>query len=148
MKQCAKAIWNGNGLEGNGRLSVQSQSVQQTPYSFNSRFNAAKGTNPEELLAAAHASDFTMKLSFILTEAGYPSRELTTTCSILFEKGQIVSSTLNLTANIPGIEQAIFNTCVNEANEFCPISRILNIEVFIHATLQALKQHHKKAVIF
>lgn len=135
MKQFAKATWEGGGFEGAGCLTVQSQTILKAPYTFNSRFNAVSGTNSEELLAAAHASDFTMKLSFILTEAGYTPKELTTTCYIHFDRGQIVSSTLDLKASVQGITKKLFDDCVHEANSQCPMSRILNIEIIIESSL-------------
>lgn len=139
MKQFAKATWEGSGLEGGGCLTVQSQTILRAPYTFNSRFNAADGTNSEELLAAAHASDFTMKLSFILTEAGYTPRELITTCYIHFDRGQIVSSTIELRADVPGVSKSLFDEYVDEANSLCPVSRILNIKIIIESSLIADK---------
>ncbi len=139
MKQFAKATWEGSGLEGGGCLTVQSQTILRAPYTFNSRFNAADGTNSEELLAAAHASDFTMKLSFILTEAGYTPRELITTCYVHFDRGQIVSSTIELRADVPGVSKILFDEYVNEANSLCPVSRILNIKIIIESFLIADK---------
>ena len=135
MKKYAKATWNGSGFEGNGTIDLQSQTLVNALYTFNSRFNTVNGTNSEELLAAAHASDFTMKLSFILTEAGYMPQELITTCYINFDKGELTSSTLDLIANVAGITPDLFNEYVKEANEFCPITRVLNLKILIRAKL-------------
>ena len=129
MKHYATATWSGSGIEGDGQLTLQSHAVERSPYTFNSRFNEANGTNPEELIAAAHASDFAMKLSFVLTEAGYIPDQLIASCYINFEKGQIIGSHLVLKAKIPGIDDEMLDRCVAEANLTCPVSRILKIKI-------------------
>src|SRR5687768_15468004 len=115
MKRRATAVWNGTGKEGNGHLTTQSTVLNKTQYSFNSRFAEGIGTNPEELIAAAHSGCFTMKLSFVLGEAGYTPQELTTECVITFENGVIAGSHLVLKARIPGIPQDKFEACVKDA---------------------------------
>jgi len=135
MKKYSIATWNGSGLEGSGSLNLQSKILSAAPYTFNSRFNDTTGTNSEELLAAAYATDFTMKLSFILTEAGYPPLELMTTCSVDFDLGRLVSLTLKLSADIAGIEEDLFNEFVDEANKTCPMSHVLTLKAFIDAQL-------------
>jgi len=135
MKKHAKVTWMGSGFEGCGLVELQSETIVGASYTFNSRFNNTTGTNSEELLAAAHASDFTMKLSFILTEAGYHTLELKTICFIDFDNGELVSSTLIVTAHIADIELWKFNEFVKEANDTCPIFLALRIKVSIEAAL-------------
>ncbi|HEY8933642.1 MAG TPA: OsmC family protein [Cyclobacteriaceae bacterium] len=135
MKRKATAIWNGSGKEGNGNLTTQSTVLNKTQYSFNSRFAEGIGTNPEELVAAAHAGCFTMKLSFVLGEAGYTPQELTTDCIITFENGAITESHLVLKARIPDIKKEKFEECVKDAELNCPISRLLTTSIIVEASL-------------
>jgi lipoyl-dependent peroxiredoxin len=136
MKRTATAVWNGSGKEGNGKLSTQSTTLNQAQYSYKSRFEEGVGTNPEELIAAAHAGCFNMKLSFVLGAAGFNPETLESTCSISLEDGKITRSELNLKANVPGIDQAKFDECVKDAKENCPISKLLNTEISVNAELQ------------
>src|SRR6187551_3366874 len=101
MKRTATAVWNGSGKDGNGHLSTQSTVLNKTQYSFNSRFAEGVGTNPEELVAAAHAGCFTMKLSFVLGEAGFTPTELETTSAINFENGVLTESHLTVKGKVP-----------------------------------------------
>ena len=117
MKRQATAVWNGSGKEGNGHLTTQSTTLNQTQYSFNSRFAEGVGTNPEELMAAAHAGCFTMKLSFVLGAAGFTPESLETKCTITLEDGVITSSHLQLTAKVPGISPEKFQECAADAKE-------------------------------
>jgi len=135
MKRKATAVWNGSGKDGNGHLSSQSTVLNKTQYSFNSRFAEGVGTNPEELVAAAHAGCFTMKLSFVLGEAGFTPGELNTTCSITIEDGVITKSELVLTGKVPGISKEKFEACANDAKANCPISKLLNTNISLEATL-------------
>ncbi len=135
MKRKATAVWNGTGKEGNGHLTTQSTVLNKTQYSFNSRFAEGVGTNPEELIAAAHAGCFTMKLSFVLGEAGYTPQELITDCIITLGDGVVTSSHLVLKASVKGIPQDKFLDCVNEAKLNCPISKSLNTAITVEATL-------------
>jgi len=135
MKRKATAVWNGSGKDGNGHLSSQSTVLNKTQYSFNSRFAEGVGTNPEELVAAAHAGCFTMKLSFVLGEAGFTPGELTTTCSITIEDGVITKSELVLTGKVPGISKEKFEACASDAKANCPISKLLNTNITLEATL-------------
>ena len=135
MKRKATAVWKGSGKEGNGHLSTQSTVLNTTQYSFNSRFAEGVGTNPEELIAAAHAGCFTMKLSFVLQEAGFTADELNTECSINFENGAIIESALKLQAKVPGISQDKFQAAADEAKRECPISKLLNTKITLEATL-------------
>lgn len=129
MKRHATAIWNGSGKEGNGYLSTPGNALAETPYSFRSRFTNEAGTNPEELIAAAHAGCFTMKLSFVLAEAGYVPQTLETTAFISFENGAITASHLVVYARVRGIGRSDFDACIKEAEVDCPVSRVLRIAI-------------------
>lgn len=135
MKRHATAVWNGSGKEGKGTLSTQSAVLQDTQYSFNSRFAEGKGTNPEELVAAAHAGCFTMKLSFVLGEAGYTPEKLETQCQVTFENGVVTESHLTVSGTVPGIAEDKWQECVKNAEENCPISKLLNTTISSEATL-------------
>jgi osmotically inducible protein OsmC len=135
MIRNATAVWNGSGKEGNGKLSTQSGVLQDTQYSFNTRFADGKGTNPEELVAAAHAGCFTMKLSFVLNEAGFTADKLETKCEINFENGAITRSHLTVMGSVPGIDEAKWQESVKKAETECPISKLLNTEISSEATL-------------
>jgi osmotically inducible protein OsmC len=135
MKRKATAIWNGSGKEGKGHLSTQSTVLNKTQYSFNSRFAEGVGTNPEELVAAAHAGCFSMKLSFVLGEAGFTPDEIATECLITFENGSITESHLVLKAKVPGITQEKFEAAANDAKANCPISQLLKTNITLEASL-------------
>ena len=136
MIRNATAVWNGSGKEGNGHLTTQSGVLKETQYSFNSRFESGIGTNPEELVAAAHAGCFTMKLSFVLGAAGFTPDTLETKCDITFENGVITKSHLTVKAKIPGISKEQFEASVKDAEANCPISKLLNTAISSEATLQ------------
>lgn len=135
MKRHATAVWNGSGKEGKGNLTTQSTVLNKTQYSFGSRFEEGIGTNPEELIAAAHAGCFTMKLSFNLGEAGFVPTELETKCQITFEDGAITKSHLILTATVDGISEDKFAELVKDAENNCPISKVLNTAISVEHTL-------------
>ncbi|RPA69537.1 OsmC family peroxiredoxin [Cyclobacteriaceae bacterium YHN15] len=135
MKRKATAVWQGTGKEGKGHLSTQTGVLDKTQYSFSSRFEDGIGTNPEELIAAAHAGCFTMKLSFNLTGAEFPPKELTTECVITFEDGTVKQSRLILKAEVEGISEEKFAELVKHAEENCPISKLLNTEIVVEYTL-------------
>lgn len=135
MKRQATAVWNGSGKEGNGHLTTQSTTLNQTQYSFNSRFAEGVGTNPEELMAAAHAGCFTMKLSFVLGAAGFTPESLETKCTITLEDGLITSSHLQLTAKVPGISPEKFQECAAAAKANCPVSKAYNMAISLEAVL-------------
>lgn len=135
MIRHATAVWNGSGKEGNGTLSTQSAVLQDTQYSFNSRFAEGTGTNPEELVAAAHAGCFTMKLSFVLGEAGFTPERLETKCQVTFENGSVTKSHLTVTGRVPEISQEKWEECVKNAEQNCPISKLLNTEISSEANL-------------
>ncbi|HRG59742.1 MAG TPA: OsmC family protein [Bacteroidia bacterium] len=135
MKRNATAVWQGTGKEGKGNLSTQSTVLNKTQYSFNSRFEDGIGTNPEELIAAAHAGCFTMKLSFILSAANFVPEELNTNCEITFENGSITQSKLILSAKVAGVDTAQFAAMVKDAETNCPISKLLNTQIVVEYTL-------------
>jgi osmotically inducible protein OsmC len=135
MKRTATAIWNGSGKEGNGNLTTQSTVLNKTQYSFNSRFADGIGTNPEELMAAAHAGCFTMKLTFVLGAAGFTPDSLETSCAISLEDGVITRSELVVTAKVPGITPEKFQECAADAKANCPVSKAYNMEILLTATL-------------
>jgi lipoyl-dependent peroxiredoxin len=135
MIRHASAVWNGSGKEGKGSLNTQSGVLQDTQYSFNTRFADGVGTNPEELVAAAHAGCFTMKLSFVLGEAGFTPERLETKCDITFENGSITKSHLTVKGSVPGIDEAKWQESVKKAEQECPISKLLNTDISSEATL-------------
>jgi osmotically inducible protein OsmC len=123
MKRNATAVWNGSGKDGKGTLSTQSTVLNSTQYSYKSRFEEGPGTNPEELMAAAHAGCFSMKLSFVLGEAGFTPDKIETNCVITLENGAITNSHLTVTANVPGISEDQFQQAAQNAKENCPVSK-------------------------
>jgi len=134
-KRNSTAFWQGSGKEGKGILSSQSGTLSNTQYSYKSRFEEGVGTNPEELIAAAHAGCFTMKLSFNIDAAGFTADELTTKCDITLEEGKITSSHLTLSAKVPGISQEKFDAAVADAEKNCPISVLLDTKISVDAKL-------------
>jgi len=135
MVRHATAVWNGSGKEGKGELTTASNVLSNTPYNFRQRFENDPGTNPEELVAAAHAGCFTMKLSFVLGEMGVTPDRLETKCEITFEGGSVTKSHLIVTGKVPGIDAAKFNEAVKNAEQNCPISKLLKTEISSEATL-------------
>lgn len=135
MKRNATAVWNGTIKDGNGNLTTQSTTLNKTQYSFNSRFADGVGTNPEELMAAAHAGCFTMKLSLDLTTAGFTPDVLETTATITLGNGTITTSDLVLTAKVPGISEEQFQQIAEGAKRDCPVSRAYNLKQTLQATL-------------
>ena len=135
MKRTATANWKGSGKEGKGVVSTASTVLKNAQYSFNTRFADGVGTNPEELVAAAHSGCFAMKLSFVLGEAGFTPDDITVTCSINFENGVIIESHLDLKAKVPGISKEKFDACAADAKANCPISKLLNTKITLDASL-------------
>jgi lipoyl-dependent peroxiredoxin len=135
MKRNATAVWNGTIKEGSGHLTTDSKVLEKTQYSFNSRFAEGIGTNPEELMAAAHAGCFTMKLSLDLTEAGFNPTSLETKATVSLDNGVITSSHLVLQASIPGIEDTQFQEIAAGAKANCPVSKAYNVDIQLEATL-------------
>jgi osmotically inducible protein OsmC len=141
MIRKAKAVWHGTGREGDGHLSSESGVLANTPYSFKTRFENEKGTNPEELIAAAHAGCFTMALAFGLQLAGFTPTELVTEAAVTLEpdgKGfKIGSSALTLHAKVPDLDQAGFARIAGDAEKNCPVSKVLNAIITLDANLIA-----------
>ncbi|WP_442578189.1 OsmC family protein [Mesorhizobium sp. ASY16-5R] len=141
MIRKAKAVWHGTGREGDGHLSSESGVLANTPYSFKTRFENEKGTNPEELIAAAHAGCFTMALAFGLQLAGFTPTELVTEAAVALEpdgKGfKIGSSALTLHAKVPDLDQAGFARIAGDAEKNCPVSKVLNATITLDANLIA-----------
>jgi len=141
MKRTANAHWRGDLKSGQGDLSTASGVLSSTPYSFHTRFEDAKGTNPEELLAAAHAGCFTMALSAQLAQANLTAESLETTCSINLEKQPdgfaITESHLELTAKVPGATQEAFDKAVQAAKSGCPVSKLYKTNITLSAKLQS-----------
>ena len=139
MIRKAKAVWRGTGRAGTGQLSTDSGVLAETPYSFRTRFENEKGTNPEELIAAAHAGCFTMALAFQLQGAGFTPTELITEAAVSLEpKGQgfrITRSALTLRANVPKLDEAAFAKMAGEAEKNCPVSKVLNAQITLDAKL-------------
>ena len=141
MQRKATAVWQGGLKDGKGSLTTASGVLKQTQYSFSARFENGVGTNPEELLAAAHAGCFTMALSAQLGNAGMTPRELETTATITLEKladaFAITKSHLDLVADVPGADRAKFDAAVKAAETGCPVSKLFKAEISVSARLQA-----------
>lgn len=139
MKRTASAVWHGNLQEGQGTLTSQGGVLKETPYSFAMRFADGAGTNPEELIAAAHAGCFTMQLSALLSEAGSVPDELSTRATLTFEQVEgaftITKIHLDLAARVPGTDAAKFETIAQDAKAQCPVSRLLKAEITLTAKL-------------
>jgi osmotically inducible protein OsmC len=140
MKRTASAQWRGDLKSGTGTISTASGVLSGTPYSFKTRFEDGQGTNPEELLAAAHAGCFTMALSAQLAGAGLTAESLETTCAITLEKQPdgftITESHLDLKARVPGATQEQFDTAVNEAKAGCPVSKLYKANITLTSKLE------------
>jgi osmotically inducible protein OsmC len=139
MIRRAKAVWRGTGRAGSGSLSTDSGVLAETPYSFKTRFENEKGTNPEELIAAAHAGCFTMALAFQLQGAGFTPTELATEAAVSLDpEGQgfrISRSALTLRASVPNLDEATFIRLAGLAEKNCPVSKVLNAEITLDAKL-------------
>ena len=139
MIRKAKAVWRGAGRDGDGDLTTDSGVMSQTPYSFRMRFEDQKGTNPEELLAAAHAGCFTMALAFQLQTAGYTATQLTTEAAVSLDPDgtafRISRSALTLRAEVPGLDEETFARLAGVAEKNCPISKALEAEITLDAKL-------------
>ena len=138
MKRKINAIWKGDGSNGRGILSAQSGAFNNMPYTFKTRFkndNGNLGTNPEELIAAALAGCFNMKLSFVLNESNFTPEELDTEAVLTFENGKILSVELNLKGKVSNISNDKFIELANDAKDNCPVSGVLNCEILLNATL-------------
>ncbi len=137
MKRHANAIWEGTGKEGKGSLTTKSTLLSDAQYSFRTRFEDGVGTNPEELVAAAHAGCFSMKLAFILNGAGFTANKIDTRCDITLDvpAGEVTNAHLTLNASVDGITAEKFAELAEEAKVSCPISKLLNAELSLDANL-------------
>jgi lipoyl-dependent peroxiredoxin len=139
MIRKATAVWRGTGRDGDGALTTDSGVLSNTPYSFKTRFENEKGTNPEELIAAAHAGCFTMALAFQLQGVGTTPEELSTEAAVSIEKEgagfRIVRSALTLRAKVPNLSEQQFQQMAHEAEKNCPVSKLLNAEITLDAKL-------------
>lgn len=140
MLRTASAVWTGTLKEGKGFISTQSNALSNTPYGFNTRFEDGPGTNPEELIGAAHAGCFTMALAARLTEMKLTIDELKTNAEVTLEQSgkefTITHVRLALTAKIPAIEKAEFEKIAHEVKEVCPVSKVLNAKISLTVTLE------------
>jgi lipoyl-dependent peroxiredoxin len=141
MKRKGSAVWKGSLKEGKGTVSTGSALLQDAQYSFGTRFEEGKGTNPEELIAAAHAGCFSMALSAQLGNAGITPESIATTATVSLEKQEagftITAVHLDVVAKIPGADKAAFETAANNAKAGCPVSRVLNATITMDAKLEA-----------
>jgi osmotically inducible protein OsmC len=135
MKSSATANWKGTGKEGTGTLSTQKGVLKNTSYDYKSRFEDGAYTNPEELIAAAHAGCFSMKLSFVLGAAGFTPANIDTKCTVTLESGTITESHLEVKASVPGIDAAKFDECAKDAEKNCPVGKLLNTKITMEASL-------------
>lgn len=140
MRRKASAVWTGGLKDGKGTISTESGVLSETQYSFSTRFEDGKGTNPEELIAAAHAGCFSMALSGQLGQAGLTAESIRTTANVRLEKTDagfaITSVHLEVKAKVPGADQQAFETAANNAKAGCPVSKVLNAEITMEASLE------------
>lgn len=135
MKRTATAVWNGSGKEGAGTVTSKSTAINNAQYSYKSRFEQGVGTNPEELIAAAHSGCYSMKLSFELGAAGFEPESIETTSEVDLDNGVIKSSHLIVKAKVPGITPEKFQEAAMDAKENCPVSKALSITITLDAQL-------------
>lgn len=139
MKRHGEAQWNGGLKDGNGSVSTESGTLNHTPYSFTTRFEEGRGTNPEELIAAAHAGCFSMAFAAQLEKEGFKADSIGTTATVTLEKSEegfsIAAIHLHVTAKVPRIEQSEFNQIAHNAKEGCPVSKLMNATITMDATL-------------
>jgi lipoyl-dependent peroxiredoxin len=138
MKRSGIAVWHGSGKEGKGSLSTLSNTLNNIPYTYSMRYENSPGTNPEELIATAHAACFTMKLSFNLSNAGFIPDSIETRCEVFFDTkaNEITKSTLYVVATVKGITEENFTELVNDAKINCPVSKVLKAEVSVESRLE------------
>jgi len=140
MKKTASAVWQGDLKSGKGTISTQSGALKDNPYGFNTRFEGAPGTNPEELIGAAHAGCFSMAFSMMLGEAGLTPERIDTTAEVSLEKLDqgftITAIALTMKAKVPGASEEQFQQIANKAKEGCPVSRVLNAQISLNASLE------------
>lgn len=140
MKKTASAVWQGDLKNGKGTISTQSGALKDNPYGFNTRFEGAPGTNPEELIGAAHAGCFSMALSMMLGQAGLTVERIDTKAEVTLDKVgdgySITAIALTLNARVPGASEDQFQQIANQAKEGCPVSKVLNAQISLSATLE------------
>lgn len=132
----AKAHWSGGGKDGKGTLTTESGVLKASPYAYKTRFEDAVGTNPEELIGAAHAGCFTMQLSFFIEEEGFKAESLDTSAKVYFEDGSIPKIELTLKGKVPGMNEAKFKEIANNAKENCPVSKLLKADISLKTTFE------------
>lgn len=141
IKKTASAVWKGDLKTGKGEISTQSGALKSNPYGFNTRFEGQPGTNPEELIGAAHAGCFSMAFSMILGGENFTADEIKTAAEVTLDKeGEgfaITAIKLTMSAKIPKIDQAKFEELANKAKEGCPVSKVLNADITLEATLES-----------
>ncbi|HSY60719.1 MAG TPA: OsmC family peroxiredoxin [Cytophaga sp.] len=135
MKNKAEAIWKGKGVDGKGVLNTTSNALRNASYSYITRTENTNGTNPEELIAAAHAGCFAMKLAFAFETAGYVADEINASCEVTFEAGVIKSSHIEVEAKVKGIEKEEFDELISDSGKNCPVSKLLNTDIKVNAVL-------------
>ncbi|MBN1597818.1 MAG: OsmC family protein [Bacteroidales bacterium] len=135
MKRTSTAVWKGTAKDGRGYLTTQSTTLDNTKYTWKSRFEGDPETNPEELIAAAHAGCFSMAFSFALNNEGYTADNIETTATVTLDNGTITHSHLIVNAKVPGINQETFEKCAKGAKESCPVSKVLNLDISMDAKL-------------
>ncbi len=133
FSRTASANWQGTGKDGKGTISTQSTTLDKAQLSFKTRFENGIGTNPEELIGAAHAGCFTMQLSFVISEGGYSPENLDTVAKVTFEDGKITAVHLELVGTVPGMGEDEFLAAAQKAKEICPVSQLLNAEITLDA---------------
>lgn len=140
MKKTASAVWQGDLKQGKGNISTESGALKDAPYGFNTRFEGAPGTNPEELIGAAHAGCFSMALSLMLSQAGFTADRIETRAEVTLDEDgggfSITAVALTLEARVPGIDDSRFQEIAEQAKTGCPVSKVLNAEISLQATLQ------------
>ena len=133
----ASATWKVTGKEGTGTVSKQSKALDNMQFSYGSRFEEGVGTNPEELVGAAHAGCFSMKLSFLIVADGFVAESINTSAKVTLDQGKITTSELTVSAKVPGMSAEQFAAAAQNAKENCPISKSLNADITLNATLEA-----------
>jgi lipoyl-dependent peroxiredoxin len=133
----ASATWKGTGKEGSGTVSTQSKALDNLQFSWSSRFEEGVGTNPEELVGAAHAGCFSMKLSFLIVADGFVAESINTSAKVTLDQGKITTIDLTVSAKVPGMSAEQFAAAAQNAKENCPISKSLNADITLNATLEA-----------
>ncbi|MFN0188096.1 MAG: OsmC family protein [Bacteroidia bacterium] len=133
----ASATWKGTGKEGTGTVSTQSTALNNMQFSYGSRFEEGVGTNPEELVGAAHAGCFSMKLSFLIVADGFVAESIDTSAKVTLDQGKITTVDLTVKAKVPGMSAEQFEAAAQNAKENCPISKSLNADITLNATLEA-----------